>query len=309
MTIIARPFERIALDIVGSFPRSNAGYQYVPVILNYATRFPEAIPLKTITACKVAEELFVDICYTSTVVPKMLVNLLAKHKTSSVNACFTQMFFLLLSGTCELVILSVMAYDHYAAICNPLHYGGTMNKKVCRQLVGVSWTISLMHSLVNTVPVLKLQFCGPSEIGHFSYELPSLIKLSCTGTIMSNVALFSSAVIIGAGSFILMLMSYVHIISTIFSMCSSEGRCKAFSTCSSHLIVVGLLYGTVVFQYLKPRSFSSVILDQVVSIQYSILTPMLNPIICRLKKKAPSPHATLLKQDGNCFHLQDTEEK
>ncbi|XP_059575091.1 olfactory receptor 8S1-like [Alligator mississippiensis] len=228
---------------------------------------------------------FADICYSSAIVPKLLMNLLAAHKTISVNVCFTQLFFTILSGTCEVFILSVMAYDRYAAICNPLHYVGIMNKRVCRQLVAFSWTVSLMDSLVNTIPVLKLHFCGPNEIGHFSCELPPLLALSCSQTFNNTIALLSSAVVVGFGNFLLVLVSYIQIISTILRIHSAESRHKAFSTCSSHLTVVVLLYATGLFQYLKPSSISSVILDQVFSIQYSIVTPMLNPIIYSLKNK------------------------
>ncbi|XP_025069047.1 olfactory receptor 1052-like [Alligator sinensis] len=227
----------------------------------------------------------IDICYSSAIVPKMLVNFLAAHKTISVNACFTQMFFMLFSGSCEISMLSAMAYDRYTAICKPLHYAGTMNKRVCRQLVGASWTMGVMHSLVNTVPVSKLHFCGPNEIEHFSCDLPHLLTLSCSRTFINKIALLFSAVILGFGTFLLTLISYIHIIFTILRIRSAEGRRKAFSTCSSHLIVVGLLYGAGFFQYMKPSSISSVTLDQVFSIQYSILTPMVNPIIYSLKNE------------------------
>ncbi|KAM9121358.1 olfactory receptor 5V1-like [Pangshura tecta] len=228
---------------------------------------------------------FVDICYSSVVVPKMLVNFLAKHKTISVNGCLAQMFFILLLAVTEIFILSAMAYDRYAAICHPLHYAVTMNKRVCNQLVGCSWTMGLLYSLVNTVLVLKLHFCGPNEISHFSCELPPLLQLSCTGTFTNKIALLSSAVIFGFSSFLLTLVSYMFIISTILRIRSAEGRHKAFSTCSSHLIVVGLLYMTAIFQYMKPSSVTSLVLDELFSIQYSILTPMLNPIIYSLKNK------------------------
>ncbi|XP_014379133.2 LOW QUALITY PROTEIN: olfactory receptor 1019-like [Alligator sinensis] len=227
----------------------------------------------------------VDICYSSTIVPNMLVNLLAKHKTISVNACFTQMFFIFLSASCELFMLSAMAYDRYAAICNPLHYARTMNKRVCRQLVGASWTIGLIHSLVNTVPVFKLHFCGPNEIGHFSCELPPLLTLSCTEAHTNKTALLSSAILISFGTFLLTLVSYICIISTILRIHSAEGRRKAFSTCSSHLLVVTFLYVTAFVQYMKSSYVSSLVLDKFFSIQYSILTPMLNPIIYSLKNK------------------------
>ncbi|XP_044839569.1 olfactory receptor 5A1-like [Mauremys mutica] len=228
---------------------------------------------------------FVDICYSSAIVPNMLVHFLAEHKTISVNSCIAQMFFIFMPAVTEVYILSAMAYDRYAAICDPLRYVDTMSKGICFQLVSGAWVIGFIDALLNTIFALKLHFCGPNQINHFSCELPSLLRLSCTETLTNQVMLFTSAVILGSSSFLLMLISYIYIISTILRMRSAEGRHKAFSTCSSHLIVVGLLYLTGFFQYTKPSSVSSVVLDEIFSIQYSILTPMLNPIIYSLKNK------------------------
>ncbi|XP_065271640.1 olfactory receptor 5G9-like [Emys orbicularis] len=228
---------------------------------------------------------FVDICYSSTVVPKMLVHFLAEHKTISVNSCIAQMFFILQLATTDIFILSVMAYDRYVAICDPLRYMERMNKGICVQLVSGAWAIGFFHALLNTVFALKLHFCGPSQINHFSCELPPLLQLSCTESLTNQVVLLTSAVIFASSSFLLTLISYIHIISTVLRIQSAEGRHKVFSTCSSHLIVVGLFYLTGFLQYTKPSSVSSVILDEMFSIQYSILTPMLNPIIYSLKNK------------------------
>ncbi|XP_005309066.1 olfactory receptor 5A1-like [Chrysemys picta bellii] len=228
---------------------------------------------------------FVDICYSSAIVPKMLVNFLAEHKTISVNGCLAQMFFIFLPAGAEIFILSAMAYDRYAAICDPLRYMETMSKGICVLLVSGAWTIGFIDALLNTVLALRLHFCGFNQIHHFSCELPPLLQLSCTDTFTNQVVLFTSVVILGSSSFLFTLISYIHIICTILRIRSAEGRRKAFSTCSSHLMVVGLLYLTAFFQYTKPSSVSSVALDEMVSIQYSILTPMLNPIIYSLKNK------------------------
>ncbi|XP_034643733.1 olfactory receptor 1009-like [Trachemys scripta elegans] len=228
---------------------------------------------------------FVDICYSSVTVPKMLINFLSDHRTISVNGCIAQMFFILLSAGTEVFILSAMAYDRYAAICDPLHYIETMNRGICVQLVSGASVMGFLNALVNTVFALKLRFCGPNQINHFSCELPPLLQLSCTETLTNQVVLLTSVVVFGASSFLLILISYIHIISTILRIRSVEGKLKAFSTCSSHLIVVGLLYLTAFFQYIKPSSVSSVFLEEMVSIQYSILTPMLNPIIYSVKNK------------------------
>ncbi|XP_074838619.1 olfactory receptor 5BS1-like [Carettochelys insculpta] len=228
---------------------------------------------------------FSDICFSSATVPKMLDTLLSERKTISISMCIAQMFFLLLSGCSEVFILSVMAYDRYAAICDPLHYMSTMKKRVCSLLVAGAWLVGSLYALSNTLPLLALHFCGPNKINHFSCEIPSLVALSCSETFTSDTVFLTSAMMIGLVSLSLTLGSYIPILATILRMRSAEGRQKAFSTCSSHLIVVCLCYGTGLFRYFRPSSASSVLLDQLVSIQYSILTPMLNPLIYSLKNK------------------------
>ncbi|XP_067397682.1 olfactory receptor 5V1-like [Emydura macquarii macquarii] len=227
----------------------------------------------------------VDIGYSSVTVPNMLINFLAEQKTILFNNCIAQMFlFFLLAGT-EVFILSAMAYDRYLAICDPLHYVKIMSTAMCVQLVSGAWMIGFFYAQLNTVLVLRLHFCGHNQISHFSCDLPALLQLSCTETLTSQVVRLTCAVTIGVCTFLVTLISYIHIISTILRIRSAEGRRKAFSTCSSHLIVVGLFYLTAFFHYTKPSSVSSVLLDEMFSIQYSILTPMLNPIIYSLKNK------------------------
>ncbi|KAM6448926.1 olfactory receptor 5V1-like [Liasis olivaceus] len=228
---------------------------------------------------------FVDICYSTDVVPKMLMNFLMKEKTISFSDCVIQMFFSLLLSVTEVFLLSAMAYDRYTAVCHPLHYIMIMNKAICSYLVLGAWLMGLLFATINTVPAFGLQFCGLHEINHFSCELPPLLKVSCSDTFLNNWILLSSVLVFGLGSFLPTLVSYIHIITSIMKIHSAEGRSKTFSTCSSHLIVVGLLYTTGMSQYMKPSSISSIILDELFSIQYSILTPMLNPIIYSLKNK------------------------
>ncbi|KAM9120675.1 olfactory receptor 5BS1-like [Pangshura tecta] len=227
---------------------------------------------------------FVDICYSSVTIPKMLQNFLAERKTISARGCFAQNFFFLFSGGTGVFILSVMAYDRYTAICKPLHYVGTMSKQVCCHLLSGSCIAGFLYALANTLSVLSLHFCGPNEINHYSCEPPPLLVLSCSEKLTPKVVLLASIIILGSSTFVLTLVSYIHIISAILRIRTTEGRHKAFSTCSSHLVVVILYYGTGCFRYMKPTSEAS-ILDRIISIQYSILTPMLNPIIYSLKNK------------------------
>ncbi|XP_026578219.1 olfactory receptor 10A7-like [Pseudonaja textilis] len=227
---------------------------------------------------------FLDICYSSVTVPKVLLNFF-NGQIISYNKCITQMFFILLTGSAEAFILTAMAYDRYIAIHNPLHYIETMNVLFCKWLMGSAWTTGLLYAIVNTAPVLKLEFCGPNIIRHFSCEFPSLLALSCTETTASNIMFYVTGGIVGMFAFSLTLVSYINIFITILKMNSAKARKKTFSTCSSHLILVALFYVTGYFRYLRPNSISSVVMDELSSVQYSIFTPMLNPIIYSLKTK------------------------
>ncbi|XP_062992673.1 olfactory receptor 8S1-like [Elgaria multicarinata webbii] len=228
---------------------------------------------------------FVDICYSSVTLPKMLRNLITSQKTISWEGCIAQIFFFFQAACVEVFILSAMAYDRYVAICDPLHYTTIMKKEICRQLVGGAWIMGFLYGVANALPLVNLHFCRNNKINHYSCEIPSLLPLSCDATVTNYVVLLASSFLFGLTSFLLTLVSYIYIIVTILKIHSAEGRSKAFSTCSSHLIVVVLFYGTGYFRYLRPNSSSSVVIDQIFSIQYSISTPMLNPIIYSLKTK------------------------
>uniref|UniRef100_A0A8C3FYJ6 Olfactory receptor n=1 Tax=Chrysemys picta bellii TaxID=8478 RepID=A0A8C3FYJ6_CHRPI len=223
---------------------------------------------------------FSDICFSSVTVPKMLEALLSELKTISVSCCFAQMFFLLLSGCSEVFILSAMAYDRYAAICNPLRYSRTMSKRVCSQLVAGAWLIGSLYALINTLPLLDLHFCGPNAINHFS-----LIKLSCSVTHQMELVTFLGSFLFTLPPFLLTLTSYVCIITAILRISSSTGRQKAFSTCSSHLIVVTTFYGTLIIVYILPKTKVLRELNKVFSVFYTILTPLANPLIYSLRNK------------------------
>ncbi|XP_054850581.1 olfactory receptor 5A2-like [Eublepharis macularius] len=228
---------------------------------------------------------FLDICYSSVTVPKMLENLLATKKTISLSGCVVQIFFFIFMVGTEIFLLSAMAYDRYAAICNPLRYSIIISHRVCVQMVLGAWISGFLDSLVNTLFLIDLHFCGPSYINHFSCELPLLLQLSCTSTFANEMVILTFSMTLGFASLLLIVASYVRIIGTILKISSSEGRQKAFSTCASHLSVVLLFCGTAFIRYMRPASGYSDTLDKLVSIQYSILTPMLNPIIYSLKNK------------------------
>ncbi|XP_066484151.1 olfactory receptor 5A2-like [Tiliqua scincoides] len=228
---------------------------------------------------------FLDMCYSSVTVPKMLDDFLAMQKTISLHGCIAQIFFFIFMVGTEIFLLSAMAYDRYAAICNPLRYSTLISHRVCVQMALGAWISGFLDSLVNTLFLIDLHFCRPSIINHFSCELPLLLQLSCTSTFANEMVILTFSMTLGFASLFLIVASYIGIISTILKISSAEGRQKAFSTCASHLTVVLLFCGTAFIRYMRPASGYSDTLDKLVSIQYSVLTPMLNPIIYSLKNK------------------------
>ncbi|KAG9463094.1 olfactory receptor 5V1-like [Eleutherodactylus coqui] len=228
---------------------------------------------------------FIDICFSSTVVPKILVNTLSHDKSISFVGCASQMFFSLELGATECVILAVMAYDRYVAICNPLRYLIIMNKRLCHCLAAGCWITIFIIAMGFAISTFQLPYCKSNHISHFFCEMPPLFKISCRDTLFNEVAVYIAGGLIALASFLLTLISYFGIISTILKIRSSEGRYKAFSTCASHLTVVSLYYGTIVFMYLRPRHSYSPVRDRAVSVLYTVVTPMLNPIIYSIRNK------------------------
>ncbi|XP_004453804.2 olfactory receptor 8S1-like [Dasypus novemcinctus] len=224
---------------------------------------------------------FLDFCFSTATVPKLLENLLSQRKTISVGGCLAQVFFVYESGGTEACLLSVMAYDRYVAICHPLLYGQMMNNQLCKGLVWGSWGLGFLGAVINIFPAINLDFCGDRLIPHYSCDLPSLFPLSCSDTSTSFMVLLCSGLLHGIGTCFLIVYSYTLIVSTILSISSSSGRSKAFSTCSSHLIVVLLFYGSGFLHYLLPDSGSP--LQLIFSVQYSVITPLVNPLIYSLK--------------------------
>ncbi|XP_003341727.1 olfactory receptor 13C9 [Monodelphis domestica] len=227
---------------------------------------------------------FLDICFTSFFVPKMLTNFLSENKTISFYGCMIQMYITLSMGSTECVLLATMAYDRYVAICNPLRYPIIMNKRLCVQLVITSWVIGFLDSAMETALVIGLPFCGKNIINHFVCELLAILKLVCVDISLNEIILLIDSMTFAFSPLLLIITSYIFILSAILRINSAEGRKKAFSTCSSHLTVVTVFYGTILFIYMKPRSKNS-IADKFITLFYSVMTPMLNPIIYTLRNK------------------------
>uniref|UniRef100_A0A452HYS9 Olfactory receptor n=1 Tax=Gopherus agassizii TaxID=38772 RepID=A0A452HYS9_9SAUR len=228
---------------------------------------------------------FLEMCYTSVNVPKMLRNVLSWDKTISFIGCAMQTYFTLFLGGSECFLLASMAYDRYVAICKPLHYPVVMNRKVSTGLVIGSWLSGLLVYFGLTSMVFILPFCRSHEINHFFCDIPPLLKLACGDTSRNEMVVFMVALFFVTFPFMLILMSYVCIISTILRVPSGAGRRKSFSTCSSHLMVVTLFFGSVSIMYLKPNSSYSPDTDKFLSLSYTIITPLLNPIIYSLRNK------------------------
>ncbi|KAG8449929.1 hypothetical protein GDO86_016562 [Hymenochirus boettgeri] len=232
----------------------------------------------------------IDIGFSSCIVPKLLLITLAHDKSVSLLECAVQIFFHLGLGGAECMILAVMAYDRYAAICKPLHYNRIMNKGFCICMAAGLWMVSFISSGVHVKFAYHLPFCRFHHVDHFFCEIPPLLKLSCEDPWINPTAQYITIIvyfisIIAMCSFFLTLISYVHIISTILRIRSIEGRHKAFSTCTSHLTVVSIYYSTVMFMYLHLSSTYLPNTNKVASIIYTTVIPMLNPIIYSIRNK------------------------
>ncbi|XP_034275758.1 olfactory receptor 10P1-like [Pantherophis guttatus] len=228
---------------------------------------------------------FLEIGYTSSISPKMLVNLLSERQTISFWACGCQMYFFLLFGVTECCLLCVMAYDRYVAICKPLQYPCIMNYRECAILAALSWATGVFVGLGYSVLIFTFPFCGSNQISHFFCDLMPVLRLASTYTYKNEVAISTLTVLADLILFLLILYSYILIISTILMMPLAKDRRKAFSTCSSHLTVVCIFYGTIIFTYLRPNSADSVDSNRIFALLYTVVTPSLNPIIYSLRNK------------------------
>ncbi|XP_006147209.1 olfactory receptor 7A17 [Tupaia chinensis] len=228
---------------------------------------------------------FVDICFTSTTVPKMLVNIQTQSKVITYAGCITQMYFFLLLAVFDMFLLTVMAYDRYVAICHPLHYTVIMNPQLCVLLVMVSWLMSVLNSLLQSLMVLWLSFCTHVEIPHFFCELNQVVHLACSDTFLNDMVIYVTAVLLGGGPPSGILYSYSKIVSAIHAISSAEGKYKAFSTCASHLSVVSLFYCTSIGVYISSAATHNSQSSATASVLYAVVTPMLNPFIYSLRNK------------------------
>ncbi|XP_063158432.1 olfactory receptor 5V1-like [Candoia aspera] len=228
---------------------------------------------------------FVEICYITTTLPKILWNLLSGDKTISYIGCALQMYFFAALGGTECVLLSAMAYDRYVAICHPLHYTLLINKTVRRRLLAATWGIGHINSTINTAMVFSLDFCHSNEINHFFCDIPALLRLSCSDIFISQMVTFTVSGCVIILPFCLTLLSYVLIVSSVLKIRTAHGRIKAFSTCGSHLTVVSIFYGTIIYTYIRPSSAHSVEEDRLISVLYAIITPLLNPLIYCFRNK------------------------
>ncbi|XP_047630168.1 olfactory receptor 5D18-like [Phacochoerus africanus] len=228
---------------------------------------------------------FVDFCYSSIVAPKTMVNLVVEDRTISLVGCVIQFFFFCTFVVTESFVLAVMAYDRFVAICNPLLYTGAMSPKRCVLLVMGSYAWGVACSLILTCSVTPLSFCGFNTINHFFCEFSALLSLSCSDTSLNQLLLFIFATFNEVSTLFLILLSYVFIVVTILKMPSATGRRRAFSTCASHLTAITIFHGTILFLYCVPSSQNSRHTVKVASVFYTVVIPMLNPLIYSLRNK------------------------
>lgn len=228
---------------------------------------------------------FLDICYSSVITPKAMLSIVTGDKAISYNGCATQMFFFSLFGTTECFFLAAMAYDRFIAICTPLLYHITMSKKICVLLVAVSYVFGFLNCCTQTGLTFSLSYCNPSVINQFFCDVPAVMKASCSNTSVNEIVLLAMCGLIITITCTVVLISYAYIVATILRIPSSEGRHKAFSTCTSHVMAVSLFFGTAFFMYGQPGAISSPNQGKIVSVFYTVVTPMLNPLIYSLRNK------------------------
>ncbi|XP_074087856.1 olfactory receptor 5AL1-like [Macrotis lagotis] len=243
---------------------------------------------------------FVDFCYTSSITPNMLVNFMQEVKRITFFACAIQVACFITFVVCEIFLLSVMAYDRYVAICNPLLYTVVMSPKTCIPMVVSTYTYGFFIGILQTTVTFHLSFCDNNVINHFYCDDVPLVALACSDTHVKEMMLFVIAGFNSLASLFIVLISYVFILNSILRINSAKGRQKAFSTCSSHMISLTIFYGTIIFMYLQPKSSHSLDTDKIASLFYTVIIPMLNPLIYSLRnKEVKSAFQKILRKVGS----------
>ncbi|XP_075424033.1 olfactory receptor 10G7-like [Ascaphus truei] len=227
---------------------------------------------------------FLDIWLSTVTMPKMLADILEEGKTISFHGCVTQLYFFHFLASTECFLYTVMAYDRYLAICRPLHYNKLMSLKVCTNCVAGVYLTGSVHSMIHTTLTFQLPFCGPNRIDYFFCDIIPILKLVCADTTVNKAMILTNIGTIALICFLFILTSYVHIVMAIMKISTSEGRRKTFSTCASHVITVSMYFGPPVFIYLRPNSINFLV-EETIAVFYTLVTPMLNPIIYSLRNK------------------------
>ena len=228
---------------------------------------------------------FLEIWYTTATVPKLLATCLSQVVTISVSGCITQYYFFFSLGATECILLAVMAYDRYLAICSPLRYSFLMRLQVCLQFSAGSWIGGFIAPLPPTILISYLNFCGPQKINHFFCDSDPIFKLSCSDTFLVEALGYTCSSVVILSSFLLTMSSYGNIVVTIIKLSSREARKKTFSTCASHLTVVTIYYGTIIFAYVRPPAKYNFTMGKVISVFYCVVTPLINPLVYTLRNK------------------------
>ncbi|XP_014919219.2 olfactory receptor 11H4 [Acinonyx jubatus] len=228
---------------------------------------------------------FLEIWYASSTVPNMLANILSKTKTISFSACFFQFYFFFSLGTTECLFLAVMAYDRYLAICHPLHYPTIMTGKLCRILVSLCWLTGFLGYPIPIFFISQLPFCGSNIIDHFLCDMDPLMSLSCAPAPITEFVFYTQSSLVLFFTIMYILRSYTLLLRAVFQVPSAAGRRKAFATCGSHLVVVSLFYGTVMVMYVSPTYGIPTLMQKILTVAYSIMTPLFNPLIYSLRNK------------------------
>lgn len=228
---------------------------------------------------------FLDLCFTTSIVPQMLVNLWGPHKTISYGGCVIQLYAYMWLGSIECLLLAVMSYDRFTAICKPLHYLVIMNPHLCLKMIIMVWSISLANSVVLCTLTLNLPRCGNNLLDHFLCELPAMLKIACIDTTAVELSVFALGIAIVLTPLILILISYGYIAKAVLRMKSRAGQRKAINTCGSHLTVVSIFYGAIIYLHLQPGNNASRGQGKFLTLFYTIITPSLNPLIYTLRNK------------------------